>query len=114
MIDWQRVETLLEDVGGEDFCEVVEIFLDESDAVIDRLAAAPDPARFEEDLHFLKGSALNLGFEEMAAICGAGERLASQGAADQVDIAAVLTCYRASVEAFQARARQLCQRSSAA
>lgn len=114
MIDWERVETLFEEIGGEDFCEVVQIFLEETDIVIDRLESAPDPARFEEDLHFLKGSALNLGFAEMAVLCQQGERMAARGTAEAIDIGAVLQSYRISVAAFRERGQAMCARSSAA
>ncbi|WP_102224145.1 Hpt domain-containing protein [Acidimangrovimonas sediminis] len=114
MIDWTRVETLFDEIGGEDFCEVVQIFLEETDGVVARLETDPDPARYEEELHFLKGSALNLGFTEMAQLCQTGERLAAQGAAAKVDIGAVLNSYRASVAAFRERSAAMCRQSSAA
>lgn len=114
MIDWTRVEALFDEIGGEDFREVVQIFLEESDSVAARLEAAPDPARYEEDLHFLKGSALNLGFAEMAALCQTGERLAAQGAAAEVDLPAILASYRASLQMFSECRQAMCQRSSAA
>lgn len=114
MIDWGRVETLFEEIGGEDFHEVVQIFLEESDSVIARLESAPDPARYEEDLHFLKGSALNLGFSDLAALCQVGERQAAAGSAEHIEIGPILRCYRDSVEAFAKRGGPPSQRSSAA
>jgi HPt (histidine-containing phosphotransfer) domain-containing protein len=114
MIDWGRVETLFEEIGEEDFFEVVQIFLEESDSVIARLETAPDPDLYEEDLHFLKGSALNLGFSDLAALCQVGERQAAAGSADCIDIGPILQCYGASVTAFAKRGGSLSQRSSAA
>lgn len=95
MIDWDRVSELRDEVGAEDFDEVVEIFLDEADAEIARLPQLSDAEGIEALLHFLKGSALNLGFSEFAARCSAGEKLARDGGA-QVDVAAIVTCYDAS------------------
>jgi HPt (histidine-containing phosphotransfer) domain-containing protein len=80
MIDWDRVASLRGEIGAADFTEVVEMFLAESDAVVARLLAGkPDPT-LESDLHFLKGSALNLGFRHLAALCSAGEKRAAVGA----------------------------------
>ena len=100
MIDWDRVRELRSEVGEEDFAEVAELFLAEVDEVTDRLARVPDPARLKDDLHFIKGSAYNLGFEQLGALCAAGERRAAEGAADTVDVGAVLDCYARSRRSF--------------
>lgn len=102
MIDWTRVQELKDEIGEEDFAEVAEMFIAEVDEVIDRLKTAPAPDAYEADLHFLKSSALNLGFAEMSALCEAGERAAAQGRADSVDIASVIASYEASKAAFLA------------
>ena len=104
MIDWNRSDSLRAEIGPEDFREVVELFLEEVDEVVMRLRLAPDPARFEEDLHFLKGSALNLGFTALGDLCAQGEREAAAGRPIAVDIAAVIALYEASKQAFLARA----------
>lgn len=75
MIDWVRVRDLRAEIGEADFAEVVAMFLDESDEVIARLCGDHAPASPEQDLHFLKGAALNLGFSHLAALCQDGERL---------------------------------------
>ena len=100
MIDWDRVAQLREEVGPDDFAEVVELFLEEVEEVIRRLTAAPDPATLAEDLHFLKGSALNLGFERFGQTCREGEKMASGGKAGTVMLAPILGCYAASRQAF--------------
>lgn len=96
MIDWDRVTTLRDEVGRDSFDEVVALFLEEVDEVIARFRARPDPGQVEHDLHFLKGAALNLGCSGLGDLCQAGERLAANGGADQVDIAAVITLYEES------------------
>lgn len=68
MIDWTRVKDLHEEVGSRDFEEVVTLFIDEVETALGRLDG--DPTR--EDLHFLKGSALNLGFAALAQACRDG------------------------------------------
>lgn len=102
MIDWNRVRELKDEIGEEDFAEVAELFIAEVDEVIDRLRAMPDPARYEEDLHFIKSSALNLGFADLATLCQTGERQAASGAVEGVDLAGVFVSYAASKAAFLA------------
>lgn len=96
MIDWARVEELRDEVGADEFAEVVEIFLDEVQEVMDRLAATPDPGRLRDDLHFLKGSAMSLGFAGFARLCAEGEATAARAGPEQVDIAALQEAYRRS------------------
>jgi histidine phosphotransfer protein HptB len=98
MIDWDRVAQLREEIGTSDFDEVVEMFLDETDEVIDRLRAGAPYPTLEAELHFLKGSALNLGLRQLAGLCDAGEKLAAGGG--QVDLATVIHSYAASRQAF--------------
>ena len=100
MIDWDRVRELKDEIGEEDFAEVAEMFIGEVEEVIDRLKASPDPASFEADLHFIKSSALNLGFSDLSALCQAGERQAAGGDARSIDLAPVFASYSASKEAF--------------
>ena len=100
MIDWTRVRELKDEIGEEDFAEVAEMFIGEVEEVIDRLKVAPDPSRYEEDLHFIKSSALNLGFADLAARCQTGERQAATGNTGSVDLAGVFASYSASKSAF--------------
>jgi HPt (histidine-containing phosphotransfer) domain-containing protein len=100
MIDWARVETLRDEVGEDSFAEVVALFLDEVDEVADRFRATPDASRLERDLHFLKGSALNLGFARLGELCQTGERLAAEGKAALVDMAEILAVYAESRRVF--------------
>ncbi|WP_415922414.1 Hpt domain-containing protein [Tateyamaria sp. SN6-1] len=101
MIDWQRVSDLREEIGAEDFGEIVPLFLDEVAGVTDSLRAGPDLSRLGEDLHFLKGSALNLGFVAFSALCDAGEKAAAAGQSDAVNVTEILDCFDASKAAFE-------------
>lgn len=101
MINWERVNTLRDEVGAEDFDEVVELFLDEVEEVMTRLQTSPDLNTLEEDLHFLKGSALSLGFQSFSALCQAGESLSADGGASDVNMAEILTDYAKSKRLFQ-------------
>lgn len=102
MIDWARVRVLRDEIGSEDFDEVVELFLEEVDEVTDRLRAASDSSKLEADLHFLKGSAMSLGFTIFSELCQAGETQSAEGRSDMVDVREILTAYDASKKAFLA------------
>lgn len=71
MIDWSRIAELKR-AFEDDFVEVVDLFIEETDEIIDRMTngSSPDLAG---DLHFVKGSAENMGMAELAAICRSGE-----------------------------------------
>lgn len=102
MIDWDKVAELREEIGAEDFGEVVEIFLEEVDEAIKIMRGGPDISKMECGLHFLKGSALNLGFRDFSSLCQAGESAAAAGKQDTVDLAKILDSYDASKTAFLA------------
>lgn len=99
MIDWDRVEELRAEIGADDFDEVVALFLEEADEVIARLSGAAGSGALEADLHFLKGAALNLGFDALAELCQDGERQAAEGSAD-VDVEQVRQAYHSSRAQF--------------
>lgn len=94
MINWTRVQELKVEIGEEDFAEVVDMFLEEVEEVIAKLQTDPVVAELEHDLHFLKSSALNLGFTEFANTCSDGEAKAANG--QTVDLQPVIETYLAS------------------
>lgn len=100
MIDWTRVTELCDEVGAEDLDEVVELFFEEVEEITNRLRAATDLTTLEADLHFLKGSALSLGFRDFAELCQTGETASARGDAIQVDVPAILKSYDASKAVF--------------
>lgn len=107
MIDWQRVTELRSEIGAEGFAEIVELFLDEVESVVMKLGSRPE--RLGEELHFLKGSAWNLGFRAFGAICQDGERKCAAGENAAVDVHAVIDCYSASKEVFMLRVDEFCR-----
>ena len=111
MIDWERVTELREEVGAEEFAEVVDLFLDEVETTLARLGEAP--GQLEDELHFLKGSAWNLGFREVGALCQDGERQCAAGRGGSVEIGAVRDSYARSKQAFMARAAEFLSRPEA-
>lgn len=105
MIDWPRVRELKDEVGSDSFDEVVELFLEEVEEVITRLHT-DDRTQLEQDLHFLKGSALNLGFEAFSTLCLEGERISAEGNAAGVNLPHILASFAASKETFLAKLPQ--------
>lgn len=100
MIDWTRVDELRAEVGDDGFDEVVELFLEESDEVVARLLSVDDTS-LGQDLHFLKGSALNLGLRELAKLCQDGERLCGAGHAAEVNRTALIQAYHEAKATFR-------------
>ena len=101
MINWKQVNELRQEVGEEDFEEVVELFLEEVQEVVDDLRAdTTEASTLESKMHFLKGSALNLGFEEFSSLCAQGEKNAALGAVERSEIDAVISSYEASKAVF--------------
>jgi len=96
MIDWDRVEELTDEVGADDLAEVVALFLGEVEEELAALDDTGDAPALEARLHFLKGSALNLGFAAFSEMCHAGETAAANGDAQAVDPAAIRSCFTAS------------------
>ena len=99
MIDWERIIELSEEIGLDDFDEVVELFLSEVEERLTTLLSKGDHECVEEDLHFLKGSALNLGFSDLAAICHEGEGRAAKGE-PMIDRHNILAVYNTSKAEF--------------
>lgn len=106
MIDWSRVRILCEEVGREDFEEVVVLFFEEMDGALNRLRQSPDLLRLEGDLHFLKGSALNFGFTRFSELCEAGEGLCAHGQAWKIELDPIILSFDRSRALFEAQYRQ--------
>lgn len=100
MIHWARVNELREEIGAEDFDEVVDLFLEEVENVIGRLRQNVDLSQLEQDLHFLKGSALSLGFSAFSELCQDGERRSAGGQPETVDLTAIIAGFAQSKSLF--------------
>lgn len=102
MIDWARVHELVDEIGAEDFAEVVELFLLEVEGAISILETADsDLVIVEEQMHFLKGAALNLGFEMLAQLCLKGEKAANAGRPNVVTVEQIRQIYQTSRAQFE-------------
>jgi len=93
MINWDRVAELLDDFGEEDFEEIVTLFVEEVDACFAEMQN--QSGSFAERLHFLKGSAANLGFQALHTQCQALETNI-----DTSQTPELLALYEASKSAF--------------
>lgn len=99
MIDWNRAAVLRAEIGADDFDEVAALFLQECDDTIAALCAAGHAG--PESLHFLKGAALNLGFDALARLCAEGEE------SRPPDPARIATVYAETRAAFLSGAGQI-------
>ncbi len=98
MIDWTRVNDLRAEIGEENFDEIVALFLEEADAAVASLSEGLVLADLGTALHSLKGSALNLGFDSLAQLCGAAELQATSGTVP--DVSGIVAAYARSRSAF--------------
>ncbi|MGX0875647.1 HPt (histidine-containing phosphotransfer) domain-containing protein [Roseovarius sp. MBR-154] len=102
MIDWNRVRNLRDEIGTDAFEEVVALFIEEVETEIEKLRAPDETLDIEAQLHFLKGSALNLGFGDFSDLCHRGEGTAGTGRAADVNLEEILDCFDRSKTAFLA------------
>ncbi|MFX0542351.1 Hpt domain-containing protein [Roseovarius sp. S4756] len=100
MIDWVRIAELRSEIGADDFAEVVELFLEEVEGEITKLKPGADAQTLESRLHFLKGSALNLGFTAFSDLCQKGESTAAGGHAGEVELSAIIASYHSARAEF--------------
>lgn len=101
MIDWDRVAELRDEIGAEDFDEIVDAFLSEVEGTLDELSEAEGSATaIESRLHYLKGSALNLGFSDLSTLCQTWESAAKRGEIDGINLTKVSTVYQSSRDEF--------------
>ncbi|MDO9639050.1 MAG: Hpt domain-containing protein [Pseudotabrizicola sp.] len=106
MIDWQIANDLKQAIGPEVFEEVVTVFFQETDSTLNRLLGATTADAMKSELHFMKGSALNLGFSDLAQICQRLESRAEAGESD-LPLAQVKTIYSASQDEFSRRRAEM-------
>ena len=104
MICWNRVQELKEEVGEDDFTEIVSLFLEETEAALGQLKAATDAEDIAALLHSLKGSALNLGFEEMSRLCNDGTGASAGGPGWRDELARIVKVFEDSKDSLAASA----------
>lgn len=100
MINMDRISELRDEVGSDDLAEVIQMFCEEVEETLNRISRMSG-SDVQEDLHFLKGSALNIGLDEVGKLCQEAESALELDATSQPDVESIS-------EAFQsARARLL-------
>lgn len=102
MIDWTRISELIDEFGPDDFAEVVDLFLAEVEGAIAQLDDLDkSPENWAEQMHFLKGAVLNLGFSAMSDLCRKGEEAARGGDITVVSAHDIRTVFDASRKQFE-------------
>ncbi|WP_258523628.1 Hpt domain-containing protein [Roseovarius sp. TE539] len=96
MIDWNQIRELRSATGKEDFAVIVDLFLEEVEESLRNLENRTGAEDLRAGLHFLKGSALNLGFTGLSCLCQQGERTGT------MDIAEIRGCFARSRADFLA------------
>jgi len=99
MLDRTRIATLKEEIGEDDFAEVLEMFIDEMTMQIEAINTS-DPAQLTADLHALKGSASNVGFSQFAALCAEAENGVRNGSMPHSLSSKLGDCFAASRQAI--------------
>ncbi len=92
MIDRNRIAELRDEVGEEDFRDVLGIFFEEVGETLDALHAGHGEDTLR-NLHFLKGSALNIGMIEVSRLCGEGESILREAPSATIDVNAIKSAY---------------------
>ncbi|UZD90694.1 Hpt domain-containing protein [Cognatishimia activa] len=96
MLDWTHINMLREEVDDDSFNEIVDLFFTEVAEVFARVKAK---GATHSDMHFLKGSAANLGFVEFSKSCQIAEH-ALLAEDDTVDLQSVFDSFEASCAEF--------------
>ena len=73
MIDWEQVATLQTAVGRDDFSTIMCVFFKEVEEANAQLTMGVTTDQFRDILHFVKGSALSVGFVELSEQCAQAE-----------------------------------------
>ena len=95
MINADRIRELRDEVGPDDLDEVVDLFCEEMEEVLETLDQSTAP-EFPDKLHFLKGSAMNLGFDRLSDLCQKEEHRLKSDPDTRPDIHAIRTTYAKS------------------
>lgn len=99
MIDHARLAELMEEVGGDDLAEVIGLFCEEVEETLDRLGRHASPT-LADDLHFLKGSALNIGMSDVGEMCRLAEQSLRADPSVPPDIDAIAQAFQQARQAL--------------
>ncbi len=103
-VDLDRLTSLRDDIGAEDFADVVLLFFTEIGEKLEQMREAAGSLS-PGDFHFLRGSAANLGFTAMVEACERAETACAEGR--EPDLAAVVESNEAALYETRARVPEL-------
>ncbi len=92
MINWDRINELTEEVGEDDLSEVLLLFCEEVEEVLEKLPSA-SANEVPAHLHFLKGSAMNIGLESVSQLCKSEEQRITADPSAQPAVEAIQSAY---------------------
>lgn len=95
MLDMSRIAELKAEVGEDDFAEVLALFCEEVEEVLTELENATQNA-IAAKIHFLKGSAQNIGLERVGALCLEAEASLRMHPNARPDVRRIRDAYAAS------------------
>ena len=95
MINTARIQELKDEVGEDDLIEVIALFCEEVEEVLQSLDAT-EQSDIPAQLHFLKGSALNIGLDAVSELCRTEESRLKTDPTASADIGAIRTAYAAA------------------
>tara|TARA_R110000796_G_scaffold27713_2_gene76267 strand:+ start:4747 stop:5079 length:333 start_codon:yes stop_codon:yes gene_type:complete len=96
VIDWAYVNGLCNDIGRDSFDEIIQVFFEEVEDTLKHLENLPNQIDITEELHFLQGSALNLGFVGFSAECRKRHEILPDNLDELRHTANLLATYKAS------------------
>ena len=100
MIDWIRIDELRDEVGQDDFGDIVGVFFEEVQEALENLRRADTVVTLLGQLHFLQGSVLNLGFSNFAAICRNEENSLQKDLSHKVETDKIYGVFSSSKQQF--------------
>ena len=95
MLNHGRIAELKSEVGEDDFAEVITLFCEEVEEMLDDLPSTSQ-SQMAAKLHFLKGSALNIGLDAVGQMCSTEEARLKNDPNTAPDITAIRSLYIAS------------------
>ena len=100
MINTIRLHELRDEIGADNLAEVVDMFLAETEDAILRISRAALVTA--DDMHFLKGSAFNIGLNDLGHCCAMAEESLRKDGSFQPDLAEISALFDAGRLALKA------------
>lgn len=91
MIDWDRIAELQAEVGEDGLAEVLDLFFEEFEEALQAHGSSAS-----ETLHFLKGSASNIGMRKVAQLCLESEAAIKAGQTEVADLSGIAEAFSQS------------------